>query len=143
MADHWLTLHIKLPAASAKLGAVTINSDEILILGGLNLSLKKRQQTVLKFSISSKKWTSLNDMKIGKTFNGSAFYYDNYVYTIGGNEKETSTKLKQSDRDPGTYVSVSSICERYDIENDIWESIPSYTDVTNNRDLQTWCMALV
>lgn len=69
MTDHWLVLHIKLPAASAKLGAVAINDDEILILGGLNLSLKKRQKSVLKLSLSSKKWTSLNDMKIGKTFN--------------------------------------------------------------------------
>jgi hypothetical protein len=69
MSDHWLTLNLKLPAASAKLGAVAINDDEILILGGLNLSLKKRQKIVLKLSLSSKKWTSLNDMKIGKTFN--------------------------------------------------------------------------
>ena len=123
MSDHWLTVHIKLPAATAKLGAVAINDDEILILGGLNLSLKKRQKTVMKLSISNKKWTSLNDMKIGKTFNCSAFYYDNYVYTIGGNEKD--------------------ICERYDLDNDIWESIPSYSEVTNLRDFQTWCMALV
>jgi hypothetical protein len=123
MSDHWLTLNLKLPAASAKLGAVAINDDEILILGGLNLSLKKRQKIVLKLSLSSKKWTSLNDMKIGKTFNWSAFYYDNYIYTIGGNEKD--------------------VCERYDLDNDIWESIPSYSDVTSLRDFQTWWMALV
>ena len=88
MADHWMTMHLKLPAASAKLAAVTVGGDEILVLGGLNMTLKKRQKTVLKFSLSSKKWISLNDMKIGKTFNNSAFYYDNYVYTIGGNEKD-------------------------------------------------------
>jgi len=34
-------LHVKLPAASAKLAAVSINNKTILILGGLNLSLKK------------------------------------------------------------------------------------------------------
>ena len=123
MSDHWLTLHLKLPAASAKLAAVAVSNDEILILGGLNLTLKKRQKSVIKFSLSAKKWVSLNDMKIGKTFNSSAFYYDNYIYTIGGNEKD--------------------LCERYDLENDIWESIPSYSDVTNLRDFQTWCMALV
>ncbi len=88
MSDHWMTMHLKLPAASAKLGAVAVSNDEILILGGLNLSLKKRQKSVLKLSLSGKKWTSLNDMKIGKTFNCSAFYYDNYVYSIGGNEKD-------------------------------------------------------
>ena len=118
MSDHWLTLHLKLPAASAKLGAVAISNDEILVLGGLNLSLKKRQKIVLKLSLSDKKWTSLNDMKIGKTFNCSVFYFDSYVYTIGGNEKD--------------------ICERYDIENDFWESIPSYSDITNLKDFQTW-----
>jgi len=69
MSDHWVVLHIKLPAASAKLGAVTISNDEIIILGGLNLSLKKRQKNAMKLSIETKKWTSLNDMKIGKTFN--------------------------------------------------------------------------
>ena len=118
MSDHWLTLHLKLPAASAKLGAVAISNNEILVLGGLNLSLKKRQKIVLKLSLSDKKWTSLNDMKIGKTFNCSVFYFDSYVYTIGGNEKD--------------------ICERYDIENDFWESIPSYSDITNLKDFQTW-----
>ena len=123
MSDHWLTLHLKLPAASAKLGAVAINNDEILILGGLNLSLKKRQKIVLKLSLSGKKWTSMNDMKIGKTFNCSAFYYDNYVYTIGGNEKD--------------------LWERYDLDNDFWEPIPSYSEVTSLKDFQTWCMALV
>lgn len=42
LADHWMNLHIKLPAPSAKLAAITVNSKHVIILGGLNLSLKKR-----------------------------------------------------------------------------------------------------
>ena len=88
MSNNWLTMHLKLPAASAKLAAVSISNDEILVLGGLNLTLKKRQKTALKFSLSSSKWISHNDMKIVKTFNNSVFYYDYYAYTISGNEND-------------------------------------------------------
>ena len=118
-----MNLHIKLPAASAKLAAITVNAKHIIILGGLNLSLKKRQKNVMRLDLETKKWDSLTDMWIGKTFSCSAFLYDNYIYTIAGNEKD--------------------MCERYDLENDMWEPIPSYKDVTSIRDFQTWCMALV
>ena len=114
---------MKLPAASAKLAAVPLNNTTVIILGGLNLSLKKRQKNVMKLDLETKKWESLTDMKIGKTFSCSSFHYDNYIYTIGGNEKD--------------------MCERYDLENDMWETIPTYKDVTPVRDFQTWCMSLV
>lgn len=77
----------------------------------------------MKLDLDTKKWESLTDMRIGKTFSGTAFFFDGYIYTIGGNEK--------------------NVCERYDLDNDMWESIPSFADNTNVRELQTWTMALV
>ena len=65
----------------------------------------------MRLDLDTKKWESLNEMRVGKTFSCSAFLHDNYIYKIGGNEKD--------------------YCERYDLENDMWESIPTYADVTS------------
>jgi len=42
----------------------------------------------MRLDLDTKKWDSLTEMRIGKTFSCSAFLFDNYIYTIGGNEKD-------------------------------------------------------
>ena len=81
-------MHMKLPDASAKLAVVLIGNDKISSTRWTEFDLKEKTKTALKFSLSSSKWISHNDMKIVKTFNNSVFYYDYYAYTISGNEND-------------------------------------------------------
>ena len=77
----------------------------------------------MRFDLNTKKWTSVADMKAARSFSNSCFFYEGFVYAIGGNEQ--------------------NLCERFDVDNGMWEVIPSYTEVCNYKELNNWTLAIV
>ena len=76
-----------------------------------------------QFDLKNLKFKELSDMKIAKNFNGTMNYHEGYVYTIGGNEKDS--------------------CERYDVYSNKWEPIESYSNVAESKELSTFTMIYI
>jgi hypothetical protein len=91
-------------------------------MGGMN-SQFKRQKTAYKLDMNNLKFQNLNEMSYPRTMTGQVFTHANFVYAIGGNDKD--------------------VCERYDVYNDAWEEIASYNEVTSLKELNTWCFSLI
>jgi hypothetical protein len=64
----------------------------------------------------------MSEMRVSKTFNGNIFFHEGSIFAIGGNEKD--------------------ICERYDTYQNRWEGMTSYSDITTQKELNTWCQVL-
>ena len=68
------------------------------------------------------KWNMKQSMKVAKLLSSGLFYSKGWTYTVGGNKKGK--------------------CERYNVENNYWELIPSYIEVCDHIDLYTWTMTV-
>lgn len=62
-------------------------------------------------------------MKVPKLLPSGLCFSSGWVYAIGGNKKGK--------------------CERYNIESNYWEIIPSYVEVSDYLDLYTWTLTMI
>jgi hypothetical protein len=63
-------------------------------------------------------------MKSAKTFNGAIHQHENYLFALGGNERDT--------------------CERFDLYQNKWDIISSYAEtVQGTSELNGWCQIYV
>jgi len=121
ITDTWVSLYYKLPIPLAKLGACMLDKKTIIIAGGIAADYEA-SDSCYTLDLQTIKWSMKQSMKVPKLLSSGLFHSKGWVYTIGGNKKGK--------------------CERYHIENNYWEIIPSYIEVSDYVDLYTWTMTV-
>ncbi|CAI2385357.1 unnamed protein product [Moneuplotes crassus] len=127
LVDSWDLLSIKLPVKLAKMGAATIDSDTILVVGGIyedsnNETPLSLISSCYKFKLGRMIWQKAGGMKNKRTLNSSLFHYEDQIYAIGSSNK--------------------GACEKYDIQVNRWINIPGYDKILPNNDLQSFSVCL-
>jgi hypothetical protein len=121
ITDTWVSLYYKLPIPLAKLGAWVIDKKTIMIAGGITADYEA-SDSWYALDLQTIKWNMKQSMKVAKLLSSGLFFSKGWVYTVGGNKKGK--------------------CERYHVENNYWELIPSYIEVSDYIDLYTWTMTV-
>lgn len=99
-----------------------LEKRQLMIVGGMDGSFKGQNASYL-FDLSKLKMEEKQPMKVARLFpNGGVFYSKGFIYAIGGNKR--------------------GICERYNVNSDYWEAIPSYTDISSQSDLYSWAICM-
>lgn len=106
VSDAWLSVYFKLPIPLAKHGATVVDNKSILICGGMSTDCEPLRN-VYSLDLSTIKWTKKSYMNHPKLINQGLFFSNGYVFAIGGNSE--------------------GICERYNVDTDRWQRIPSYS----------------
>ncbi|CDW74857.1 kelch motif family protein [Stylonychia lemnae] len=129
MLDKWSLLYVKLPLKIAKLGAVALDRNSILIAGGIFGDTEMSYQYVnsvyrLDTSTTQAKWVKQNKM-IGKRTLYSTLPMlhtpiGQQIYALGG--------------------TIGDQCEVFELKNNKWSSISSYKDILPQNDLQTFSL---
>ena len=110
ISDSWTLMYFRLPKPLAKLGAVLLHDEAILIAGGMSKDYEPSGETY-ELCLITLEWTqreSMFDPRLPSS--GLVFSQDSrqnsYVYAIGGNKTQR--------------------CERYIVNDQVWEQIPSF-----------------
>ncbi len=117
--DIWNMMKIKFPLSVEAETATLISKNEVLILGGHDNSAGTKDAMIVNLETHS--FIKVPSMQ-HERFLHSAFYYENYVYVMGGVD--------------------NCECQRMNVNTYKWENISSYKDMLN-YNLQTFSAAAV
>lgn len=126
----WNLLNVNMPSRIIKFGAAVVNSNEVLIAGGIYGDQKNDYSyvnTVYRFDLYSQKWTILPKMSQRRVMSNHLPYIvgqnDAKVYCIGG--------------------SFDSTCEAFNLQNGKWEPVAGFEKLIRDNDLQTFSVGYI
>jgi hypothetical protein len=116
ITNMWTSLYPKLPFPVCKLAAIAIDKKNILMFGGVTGDMENTA-AVFNFDSVTSKFSKKASMRVSRSLVGGVFIgSDKFIYAMNG----TSAEME---------------CERYSMNSNKWEFIPSYTLITNGKDI--------
>jgi hypothetical protein len=107
----------------AKHGAVVVDNKSIMICGGMSSNFEPLR-SCYSLDLTTIKWRSKAAMTHPRLTSQGMHYTNGFVFAIGGNSE--------------------GICERYNVDIDRWQRIPSYNGkIEGESSLYTYAMCML